>query len=180
MIRWMAAGLLMMVAATACAAPTAADSQAWKALQGTTWLAEGATKPTAVIYVFTDTECPYCQKLWTAMQPRLANGHVQVRNVLVAVIDEESEPRAKTILGSTNPAIAFAEHHRRYAQGGLAIVPTTKPGLQEKLDANLAVMQSMGLAGTPSIVFRTADGAVQRVPGNPSESVLAAIMDKAR
>ena len=50
----------------------------WNDLGKSTWIAEGSTTPRRIVYVFTDTECPYCHKLWLATQPLLVGSDVQV------------------------------------------------------------------------------------------------------
>src|SRR5690625_828456 len=79
----------------------------WKALEKSTWVAEGDKDAGRVVYVFTDTECPYCHKFWKASQPWLEKGGVQVRNILVAVISPQSLPRAAAILAAADPAAAW-------------------------------------------------------------------------
>ncbi|OZB71633.1 MAG: thiol:disulfide interchange protein DsbG, partial [Lysobacterales bacterium 13-68-4] len=66
------------------------DAATWASLEKSTWIAEGSPKASRIVYVFNDTECPYCHRLWAAIQPKLAKGEVQVRYVMVAVIAPKS------------------------------------------------------------------------------------------
>lgn len=50
--------------AFAAASKPQMDPSLWGQLERSTWFAEGAAKPERVVYIFTDTECPYCHKLW--------------------------------------------------------------------------------------------------------------------
>src|SRR5690606_19854540 len=78
------------------------DEKTWAQLGMAAWIAEGATQPKRIVYVFTDTECPYCHKLWEASQPHLARSDVQVRHVMVAVIARESAGRAAALLTASD------------------------------------------------------------------------------
>jgi thiol:disulfide interchange protein DsbG len=178
MLRWIALGLLAF--STLAPAQPAEPSGAWNSLAKTTWVAEGSNKPSRQIYVFTDTECPYCHRLWKAMQPMLASHpDLQVRNVLVAVISEDSLPRAETILAARRPSDAFERHQRAFEEKGLPMSKAEHPALAEKIHANATVMASYNLRGTPAILYRTPDGLIHRVPGVPDEAALRRILDEA-
>jgi thiol:disulfide interchange protein DsbG len=178
-MKWIWTALLVLVLMTmpAIAAPAAVDP-GWKALGESTWIAEGASKnPEHIVYVFTDTECPYCHKLWLAMRPYLADGtRVQVRNIPVAVISEDSEPRAQAILMQKDPAAAFAKHEAAFKSGGIAKATTLSPDISAKLEKNQALMSEFGLRGTPAILYLDADGKMRGAQGSPSPAALAAIM----
>jgi thiol:disulfide interchange protein DsbG len=179
MLRWIALGL--MAFSTLASAQTAPPSGAWDSLARTTWVAEGSSKPARQIYVFTDTECPYCHKLWKAMQPVLASyPDLQVRNILVAVISEDSQPRAETILSSSNPSRAFQRHQTLFEGKGLPMAKGDHPELAQKIQANATVMMSYNLRGTPAMLYRTSDGIIHRVSGVPDEAKLRGILEQAR
>lgn len=179
MLRWIAFGLLAV--STLAQAQTPPPSGAWNSLAKTTWVAEGSNRPARQIYVFTDTECPYCHKLWKTMQPMLgAYPDLQVRNVLVAVISDDSQPRAETILSASNPARAFARHQSLFEGKGLPMTKTDHPALAQKIEANTAVMMSYNLRGTPAMLYRTSDGLIHRVSGVPDEAKLRSIFEQAR
>lgn len=179
MLRWIALGLLAV--STLAPAQPAPPSGAWDSLAKTTWIAEGSRKPARQVYVFTDTECRYCHKLWKTMQSMLgAYPDLQVRNVLVAVISDDSQPRAETILSASNPARAFARHQSLFEGKGLPMTKTDHPALAQKIEANTTVMMSYNLRGTPAMLYRTSDGLIHRVSGVPDEAKLRSIFEQAR
>lgn len=94
-------------AAFRAAMAPAPDPALWDRLAKSTWVAEGAAKPGRIAYVFTDTECPFCHKLWLALQPYLHRGNIQVRNVIVAVIAPESLGRGAAVLTARDPAFTW-------------------------------------------------------------------------
>jgi thiol:disulfide interchange protein DsbG len=177
-MKWICVLLLALTGMQAMASPAEGNAD-WKALGASTWIAEGAKTPERTVYVFTDTECPYCHKLWASMRPYLGpDSKVQVRYVVVAVINEDSEPRATAILSAKNPAAELTRHEQTYAQGGIAKATVARADISAKLDSNMELMVQFGLRGTPSIIYLDATGNPQRVQGNPSPTALASILGK--
>lgn len=43
----------------------------WESLQNSHWVVEGNPKAKRIVYVFTDPNCPYCEKFRQAAQPYL-------------------------------------------------------------------------------------------------------------
>ncbi len=145
------------------------DAATWKALEKSTWIPEGASKPKRIVYVFDDTECPYCHRLWERVQPMLAGGDVQVRYIMVAVIRPESLGRAAAVLSATDPSAVLRTHEAHF--GNSPIKPLTKipASVRAKIEANNALMARLGATGTPAIVYRDGKGAIRMVDGMPSD-----------
>ena len=145
------------------------DKETWQALENSTWIAEGAKHPHRVIYVISDTECPYCHRLWQQVQPMLDHGSVQVRYVLVAVIKPESLGRAAAILSESNPAAALRRHEAHFRDSPIKPMLHVPAKLESKLQANNNLMSQMGVSGTPAIIYRDADGHLRLIDGLPSD-----------
>ncbi len=152
--------------ALAAAKPGLGQS-AWARLGKATWIAEGPADAKRIVYVFTDTECPFCHKLWQAIQPDLRQGHVQVRYILVAVIKQESLPRAATILDATDPKAAFRRHESDFGHSPIQLEKPVADATRKKLAANTQLMSKMGIQGTPGIVYKDARGRVKMLQGMP-------------
>lgn len=161
-------------AAMAASGP-ALDAGTWDMLGKATWVAEGAKSPRHIVYVFTDTECPYCHKLWQAVASRLEKNGVQVRNVMVAVIAPQSEPRAAAVLAADDPGAALGEHERNFGHSPVAPLKGVPAETRRKLDANAAMMDALGIAGTPAVIYKDQKGAVRMVGGLPSADQIDAI-----
>jgi thiol:disulfide interchange protein DsbG len=145
------------------------DAGSWKSLSQSTWIAEGAKHPERVVYVFSDTECPYCHQLWKRVQPLLSGGKVQVRYVMVAVIRPESLGRAAAILASGDPSAALHKHEANYGHSPIQPMQHVPESLMKKIEANNRLMDRFGISGTPAILFKDPDGNVQKLDGMPSE-----------
>jgi thiol:disulfide interchange protein DsbG len=159
---------------SAAGAPTL-DTGTWDMLGKVTWVAEGAKQPKRIVYVFTDTECPYCHRLWEAVTPRLEKNGVQVRNVMVAVIAPQSEPRAAAVLQANDPGATLGEHERSFGHSTVAPLKHVPEDVRRKLDGNAAMMDALGIAGTPAVIYRDDKGKVRRVDGMPPEELLDVI-----
>jgi thiol:disulfide interchange protein DsbG len=142
---------------------------AWKALAASTWIAEGAAHPRRVVYVFSDTECPYCHRLWQKVQPLLAGGTVQVRYVMVAVIRPESLGRAAAILSAADPAKAMRRHEKDFGHSPIRPMAHVPAAMMKKIEDNNRLMDQFGISGTPAILFRDPDGNLQRLDGMPDK-----------
>lgn len=197
-----AAGLLIQPCAQAQdrsspfrAADTPADramtETVWTLLQNSRWLADGADKAPRTVYVFTDPNCPYCNKFWADARPWVDAGKVQLRHVIVGILTPSSPGKAAALLTSKDPAATLAAYERgqmaatakALASGrprplgdeGIAPLATIPPAIQAQLDANEQIMVALALRATPAVVWRDARGALQMRTGVP-DPALAEIM----
>jgi Protein-disulfide isomerase len=147
----------------------------WDDLAKASWIAEGSTHPQRIVYVFTDTECPYCHKLWQATQPMLAAGSVQVRHIIVAVIAPASRHRAAAILDARDPAAALRLHESTFEHSAVQPEAKVPPATATRIAANTALMEKLGIEGTPATVYRDANGSLRILAGLPPVDVLRRI-----
>ena len=133
----------------------------WSELGAATWIAQGSTHPKRIVYVFTDTECPYCHKLWQAIQPMLAGGNVQVRYVMVAVIAPQSLNRAAAILDARDPKAALQQHEASFGHSSVQPETTVPAATAKRIAANVALMDKLGIQGTPATVHKDASGTIR-------------------
>ena len=125
--------------------------------------------------MFTDTECPYCHKLWLATQPLLAHGEVQVRHIIVAVIAPKSLNRAAAILDARDPQAALHQHESSFGHSTIAPAATVPPATATRIAANTALMDKLGIQGTPATVYKDAAGRIQLLQGMLPDDQLQAI-----
>lgn len=151
------------------------DGDSWAKLQKSAWVAEGALDPQRVVYVFTDTECPYCHALWQATQKYARQGNVQIRNIIVAVIAPISAGRGAAILDAANPTLSLAQHEQNPKHSPIKPLTRMPKTTATKLASNGALMNSLGIRGTPGIVYRDASGKIKVAQGMQSPSKLKEI-----
>ncbi|WP_332742707.1 thiol:disulfide interchange protein DsbG [Hydrogenophaga sp.] len=162
----------------------------WGNLEKSHWIADGRSDAPRTVYVFTDPNCPYCNKLWDDARPWIDAGKVQLRHVMVGILTPTSAGKAAALLGDKNPAAALDAHERGHVASNAKMLASGRPkplgddslkplsvvpaAVAAKLDANAALMGAYGLRATPALVWKDAGGGVQMRQGAP-ESGLAAI-----
>lgn len=148
----------------------------WKALESSHWIADGRSAAARIVYVFTDPNCPYCNKFWNDARPWVRAGTVQLRHVMVGILGPTSAGKAAALLGAPDPAAALARHEQGYTSGGAAggVVEMTPipAALGAELEANQALMERLGSQATPTIFFKDGSGKLQRVQGAPAADAL--------
>lgn len=148
----------------------------WKQLEATTWVRDGRADAPRVVYTFSDANCPYCHRFWEAARPWVDSGKVQLRHVMVGVIREDSPAKAAAILGAPNPSAALLDNEHRFDKGGIAPAATLSPAIANQLNAHQELMIALGFQGTPGILFKDAQGLVQRRSGMPQGDDMTAVM----
>lgn len=148
----------------------------WSQLEGSTWVADGADDAPRVVYTFSDPNCPFCNRFWQAARPWVEAGKVQLRHVMVGVIKADSANKVAAILTAPSPSAMLTRNEREYARGGIDGMATVPSRIRGQLDANQRLMHELGFQGTPGILFRDADGIVQRRAGMPAPGDLPTVL----
>lgn len=182
-IMWMLLLILLLSGPAWAYSDTPGTPAAAYALQHAHWVAEGATRPRHILYVFVDANCPYCHALWRALQPYQRAG-LQVRNILVGVISASSPSKAAAVFDARDPAIAWRrneEHWGSLPDGAGGIEPITRVSATDRtaLADNLALMHGFGIPGTPGLVYIDARHQIHVIAGVPGKIDLAGIVHHA-
>lgn len=148
----------------------------WSRLASSGWVQDGKIEAPRVVFMFSDPNCPYCNRFWEIARPWVAAGKVQLRHVVVGVIRADSATKAAAILEAADASAALRRNERQFAQGGIKPARNVSKPVAQKLDANQRLMTELGFRGTPGIVYRDAQGIVRRASGMPPDDALAAIL----
>lgn len=164
---------------------------AWSKLESSHWIEDGRKGAPRTVYVFTDPNCPYCNKFWADARPWVDSGKVVLRHVIVGILTPTSAGKAAALFADKDPAAALAAYERGHMEqnrksiasgrarplgdDGLKPLANIPADLQAKLDTNERLMASLGLQATPAMVWRDANGSVQVRTGAP-DSVLPAVL----
>lgn len=149
-------------------------AKTWKELGASGWIADGSTKAARVVYVFTDPNCPYCNKFWKDARPWIDSGKVQLRHIMVGILGPTSPGKAAALLSATDPAAALRDHESRKREApALAKLP---PRAAAQLQGNHALMQQMALGATPAILYLDSGGLLNIEQGAPPPAKLAQIL----
>lgn len=165
------------VAGNWMATPTGSPAGLMQRLDRAKWIGTGAKSAERVVYVFTDPDCPFCNDLWKAMQTARAPD-VQVRYLLVAVIDADSKGKDAAILESKDPVAAFEKSERNFDHGSIAPKATALPETTETISVNGDLMAALHIFGTPGLVFMDEQDQVKVFAGMPDATQLRAIVGK--
>jgi len=117
-----------------------------------------------------------CHRFWEAARPWVDAGKVQLRHVMVGVIREDSPAKAAAILTAPNPSAALLENERLFDRGGIKPAASLTAEVANKLDANQVLMIELGFQGTPGILFKDAQGMVQRRSGMPQGDDMTVVL----
>jgi len=151
-------------------------AKTWKQLEGSTWIADGAKQAPRIVYTFTDPNCPYCNKFWNDARPWVQAGKVQLRHIMVAILTPTSAGKAAALLAAPDPQAALAQHEQQQRSGGMKPLAQIAPKISAQLEANAQLMQQLGFAATPAILYKDEDGYLKSMKGAPSAEMLSRIL----
>lgn len=152
------------------------SKEMWTQLEASNWIADGAKTAPNVIYLFSDANCPYCNMFWEQARPWVASGKVQLRHIMVGIIREDSAAKAATLMADANPEAALQRHEQAGKASTLKAMTTIPKAIQTKIDANMKLMEALGLSATPAIFYKDAQGHLQQQQGAPRPETLAKMM----
>ena len=118
------------------------------------------------VWMFVDPMCSYSVRGLQQLQPLIAAKRLQVAVIPIAILDHEAKGR------STSSALAMLSQApdqmvAAWVNGRLDISPS--PDAPARLAANHAAADAIALRGTPTLVWRKADGTEGRADGLPAD-----------
>jgi thiol:disulfide interchange protein DsbG len=116
------------------------------------------------LFMLVDPQCIYSVRALQMLEPYAAAGRLQVSVIPLSVLDHEDQGQ------STRSALALlskpaGELVSAWKDGSINDPPS--PEAAERLRANMAIAQAIGLKGTPTFIWRKPDGAEGRIDGIP-------------
>lgn len=148
----------------------AAAGSLLKAVENTAY---GTAGPSSAprLWMFVDPLCSWSVRAMEQLRPLVAAGRIQVAVVPLSLLDHEdqgrSTPAAKALLSLAPDAMVAAWREGKF--GGPA-----DPQADARLAQNITAANAIGLRGTPTFVWRKADGTEERADGLPKD--LAALV----
>ncbi|MGL6212623.1 thiol:disulfide interchange protein DsbG [Billgrantia desiderata] len=147
------------------------EEQVWQQLEQSHWIQDGQADAPRVLYTFTDPNCPYCHQFWEQARPWIEAGEVQLRHIMVGILQSDSPAKASALLGAEDPEAALHDH-----SGGDSVAPSAQPRhIEDQVYRNNQLFDELGLYATPTTVYRH-DGRLQRVDGMPDATRLHEMM----
>lgn len=143
------------------------NEKIWQQLDTAKWVLDGNKDAKRIIYTFTDPYCPYCQKLREIADPYIVKGDVQLRHIMVGILQEDSIKKAAAILGADSPEQALQQHIQH------ADNPTENLNEEALINGALLVeennllMEQLGFMATPTSIYKDEKGHVRLIEGMP-------------
>jgi len=136
-----------------------------EAVQATTYGTQGRDDAPR-LWVFADPQCSFSRRAMQQLQPSITSGRVQVAVIPVSLLDHEdqglSTARAEAMLSLPREQMVEA-----WANSHLAV--PIEAGAVVSLQANMMAADRIGLVGTPTFIWRKADGSEGRADGIPAD-----------
>lgn len=148
----------------------------WDSLSQSHWVADGSDDAAHIIYMFTDPNCPFCQKFWEQARPWVEAGNVQIRHILVGLLTQTSPGKAAAILQSDDPAQALYDHEKAGPDKGVEPLADIPEDIAQRLSQNAELMNQLEILGTPGIFYFDQEGALQIQRGAPLDQDLERIL----
>lgn len=150
----------------------------WAKMESAAWIADGKDSAPRKVYLFSDPNCPYCNMFWEQARPWVESGKVQLRHIMVGIIREDSPGKSAALLAAKDPAKALHDHEKAGKASTLKALDKVPEAVQQKLAANMALMEEMGLQATPAIFYQDEQGNLQSQQGAPRPELLGKILGK--
>lgn len=144
----------------------------WQTLNKTKSLKEGADTAPRKVFVFADPFCPYCKTFWSAAQPWVAAGKVQLNTLMVAFLNPKSGRNATAILNAPDPVSAWREYELSGGKKLPRFDGATPRETFNLLQHHQQLMDSLGANATPAIYYMNDRNELQQVVGMPDEKQL--------
>ena len=132
------------------------------ALASDPWLVDEGSSSAPLMYVYLDSNCSYCNKLWNEIRPYVESGKVHVRWALLSFLKTTSTGRGAAILAANNRAAALAENETRFdhktEEGGIPELSPVPIEIGSALQTHTQQMNDAGGVGTPTLVIHRKDG----------------------
>ena len=154
------------------------------------WISQGSDKAPHKAYIIIDPNCIFCHMLFEEIEPMIKSGDLQVRWIPAGFLKPSSPGKAASImLAKTDQdrvkALFNDEHHfnKKAEEGGakdLKPDPKNKAVTQAfaAVKANTEFFSKFGFQGTPTILYRTANGEPAVYPGYLNGSALKQLVAK--
>ena len=118
------------------------------------------------VFMIIDPQCVYSVRAYQQLQPYAAAGKIRLSLVPVSILDHEDQGRSTLsalALLSKAPGEIPTSWQRGETSG-----PSTPEG-QDRLAGNMAIATSIGLKGTPTLIWKSHDGKALRIDGVPTD-----------
>ena len=116
------------------------------------------------MWVFVDPRCAWSVRAMDQLRPFVADGRVSLAVVPVAVLDRDGQGLSTV---AAKAMLSLSQESMVAAWGGNTLGTQADPVADGRLAGNMLAARAIGLRGTPTLVWRKADGTEGRADGLP-------------
>ncbi|EPX83509.1 Thiol:disulfide interchange protein DsbG precursor [Salipiger mucosus DSM 16094] len=147
------------------------DSNLRQDLESAAWFQVGSDDA-PVVYMIADPNCPYCHQAWQDLRPRVMNGEISLRVLLIAGL-QGSEAKSLSLLSRENPSRAWFA-----GEGSTRTQPVQDPPAvdtdafgraQRYLNRNMRLFERHDLTSTPTMFYHDSEGTLYETSGLPRD-----------
>ena len=143
------------------------NEKVWQKLEQAKWIQDGQENAQKIIYTFTDPYCPYCQRLREIADPYIVKGEVQLRHIIVGILQEDSIKKAAAILAADSPEEALQQHIQHVDEAPADLDEAARTNGALLVEENNQLMEKLGFMATPTSVYKDEKGHVRLIEGMP-------------
>jgi thiol:disulfide interchange protein DsbG len=143
------------------------NEKIWQKLESAKWVLDGDKDAKQIIYTFTDPYCPYCQKLRETADPYIVKGEVQLRHIMVGILQEDSIQKAAAIIGADSPEQALQQHIQHADNNSTELDDEALINATLLVEENNQLMEQLGFMATPTSIYKDEKGHVRLIEGMP-------------
>jgi thiol:disulfide interchange protein DsbG len=150
-----------------------APASALKATETTAFgLAGNAKAPR--LWVFIDPLCGFSVRAMDQLRPYVAAGRVQIAVIPLSVLDQKNQGRSTV---AAKAMLSLPPDQMITSWEASKLTGPADQAADTRLASNMAVAEAIGLRGTPTFVWRRADGSEGRSDGLPDnlETIIASM-----
>ncbi len=136
-----------------------------QAVQATAYGTEGRDDAPR-LWVFIDPQCSFSRRAMQQLRPYVASGRVQLAVIPVSVLDHEDQGLS-TVKAEAMLSLSGKQMVEAWSEN--LLTGPTEAGAVLSLQANMVAADRIGLVGTPTFVWRKADGSEGRADGIPAD-----------
>jgi len=135
------------------------------AVQATTYGTRGRDDAPR-LWVFADPQCSFSRRAMQQLQPYVASGRVQVAVIPVSLLDHEDQGLSTA---KAEAMLSLPREQMVETWVGNQLAGPVEAGAIASLQANMMAADRIGLVGTPTFIWRKADGSEGRADGIPAD-----------
>lgn len=151
---------------------------AWPRIENSHLVQDGFAGDQPVLYTFTDPNCAYCALFGDQMKSLVDSNEIQFRHIMVGIVAPDSLDKAAMILQSDNAEELLHRQQNTLRQGGISVNDRMAKKGTPAVKENNKLMSDLGFYGTPTTIFKDANGKIRIIRGAAGKAQVEALLEE--